>query len=101
MGITMKDVREEGVYANGFLTVQPMPLEVHGPQARKSLPIRRIEKVLEDNDMEDHVFKELQKVRHERPGRWQTAEGLHIWYPSFQDYCVEHTLERLKSFYFY
>lgn len=58
----LKDVREEGVYANGFVTVQPVPLEVHGPHARKILPLRRIEKVLEDDDLEDHVTKELQKV---------------------------------------
>lgn len=57
-----QDVQEEGVHANGFVTVQPMPVEVHGPNARKTLPLRRIEKVLEDTDMDEHVTKELQKV---------------------------------------
>ena len=39
-----------------------MPVEVHGPQARKTLPLRRIEKVLEDTELQEHVSKELQKV---------------------------------------
>lgn len=50
------------MYANGFVTVQPMPVEVHGAQARKTLPLRRIEKVLEDTELQEHVVKELQKV---------------------------------------
>ena len=60
----MQDIQEEGVYANGFVTVQPMPVEVHGPEARKTLPLRRIEKVLEDTELQEHVSKELQKVLH-------------------------------------
>ena len=39
-----------------------MPVEVHGPQARRTLPLRRIEKVLEDTELQEHVSKELQKV---------------------------------------
>ena len=39
-----------------------MPVEVHGVEARKTLPMRRIEKVLEDDDIEDLINKELQKV---------------------------------------
>lgn len=65
----VQDIQEEGVYANGFVTVQPMPVEVHGAQARKTLPLRRIENVLEDTELQEHVGRELQKVLFSRPSR--------------------------------
>lgn len=73
----MQDVSEEGVYANGFVTVQPMPVEVYGVDARKTLPLRRIEKVLEDDDLENLVNKELQKVD-------LASRYLHLAGPVFQ-----------------
>lgn len=51
------------MYANGQVTVQPLPMEVHGSQARKTYPLRRIDAVLEATEAERHLSKELQKVR--------------------------------------
>ena len=54
--------QEEGVYAQGSVTVQPFPVEIHGPEAYKSFPVRRIERVVGDDEGAELTEHELQKV---------------------------------------
>lgn len=55
-------VKTGGVYSNGSVTIQPLPLEVHGSAARRTLPLRRIEAVLTPAEVEKHTTKEACKV---------------------------------------
>ena len=50
------------MYANGHVTIQPLPPELHGSQVRRTLPLRRIEAVLKEAEAEEHFSKELLKV---------------------------------------
>ena len=50
------------MYANGHVTIQPLPAELHGSQVRRMLPLRRIEAVLEQAEAQEHLGKELLKV---------------------------------------
>ena len=55
------------MYANGHVTIQPLPPELHGSQVRRTLPLRRIEAVLEQAEAEEHLSKELLKVTLAKP----------------------------------
>ena len=50
------------MYANGSVIVLPLPLELYGSNARRSLPLRRIDAVLSDAEAEEPLSKELSKV---------------------------------------
>ena len=57
-------VRAEGTYSNGFVTVQPLPVELHGavkPFDQK-LSLRRLEAVLDEQETAKHEAAELQKL---------------------------------------
>ena len=53
---------EEGVYANGQVVVQPLPEAIFGPAAERTLPIRRLDAVLTEEQLQEHCDKELQQV---------------------------------------
>ena len=55
-------VVEEGVYANGQVVVQPLPEAIFGPNAERTLPIRRLDAVLTEEQLQEHCDKELQQV---------------------------------------
>ena len=55
-------VTEEGVYGQGSVTVSPYPVEVHGVDTHKTLPLRRIERVVTDDEGAQLIEQELQKV---------------------------------------
>ena len=66
----LRNVQEldgEGVHANGFVTVLPLPEEVYGSQARKVLPLRRMEAIVGEGEAEQHFRKELMKVEMQNP----------------------------------
>ena len=50
------------MYAQGFVTIQPFPVEIHGPEAHRTLPMRRIERVVGDDEGAELMENELQKV---------------------------------------
>lgn len=50
------------MYANGQVAVKPLPPELHGSQASRILPLRRIEKVLDESEVKQHIAKEIAKV---------------------------------------
>ena len=58
----LQEVEEEGAYAHGHVTVQALPEAVYGKQACKTLPLRRIECVVEESAATEHCAKELLKV---------------------------------------
>lgn len=53
---------EEGVYANGQVVVQPLPEAIFGPAAERTVPLRRLDAVLTEEQLQEHCEKELQKV---------------------------------------
>lgn len=55
-------VAEEGVYAQGSVTVQPYPIEAWGTTAYRTLPLRRLEAVVTDDEGQDFCSRELKKV---------------------------------------
>ncbi len=56
-------VRTEGVYANGSVTVRPLPEEVHGQSAERTVPLRRLEGgQIRQQELDDHLAKERVKV---------------------------------------
>lgn len=55
-------VKEEGAYANGRVTVQPLPAETYGEGAQKTVALRRLEGVLIQEEADDLLAKELEKV---------------------------------------
>ena len=59
----MQVVSEGGVYANGQVVVQPLPTALYGEDAQRTVPLRRLEKVLSEQELEEHSSKEMQKVR--------------------------------------
>jgi len=71
-------VRSEGVYANGSVTVRPLPEEVHGPNAERIAPLRRLEGgPVSQQDLEEYLAKEMLKVR-----AWGFDElSVYIWKP--------------------
>ena len=62
-------MRTEGVYANGSVTVRPLPEEVHGGSAERTVPLRRLEGgQIRQQDLDDHLAKERVKVGLSPPG---------------------------------
>lgn len=60
-------VRAEGIYPNGAVTVRPLPAELHGAAATRTVPLRRLEGgQIRQQDLDDHLAKERQKVRGSR-----------------------------------
>lgn len=55
-------VSEGGVYANGQVVVQPLPAAIYGDDAWRTLPLRRLDAVLTEQELEEHSSKEMQKV---------------------------------------
>lgn len=60
--LSLQMVVEEGVYANGQVVVQPLPEAIFGPAAERTLPIRRLDAVLTEEQLQKHCDKELQQV---------------------------------------
>lgn len=56
-------VTQEGVYANGQVVLQPLPEAIFGPAAERTVPLRRLDAVLTQEQLQEHCDKELQKVR--------------------------------------
>ena len=55
-------VQEAGVYANGQVLVQPLPAAMYGDKAQRTVPLRRLETVLTESQVQEHIDKEQQKV---------------------------------------
>lgn len=55
-------VLEGGVYANGQVMVQPLPAAIYGDAAERTVPLRRLEAVLSEEELQEHSNKEMQKV---------------------------------------
>ena len=60
----MQAVKTEGIYADGLVTLQPLPEEMHGPDAGVDVRLRRLLDgvVLSDNEVTEYSSKELLKV---------------------------------------
>lgn len=51
------------MYANGSVTVRPLPEEVHGTAAERTLPLRRLDGgPVEQREVDEYLGKELLKV---------------------------------------
>ncbi|KAL3158051.1 hypothetical protein ABBQ32_011660 [Trebouxia sp. C0010 RCD-2024] len=55
-------VKEGGVYANGQVVVQPLPTAMYGGDAQRTIPLRRLEAVLTEEQLELQCAKEMQKA---------------------------------------
>ena len=55
-------MNEGGVYANGQVVIQPLPAAIYGDDARRTIPLRRWETVLTEEELEEQCAKEMQKV---------------------------------------
>lgn len=55
-------VSEGGVYANGQVVVQPLPAAIYGDDAQRTIPLRRLEAVLTEEELEEQCAKEMHKV---------------------------------------
>lgn len=53
---------EDGTYAGGRVTVQPLPEQVHGQGNLRTFSLRRIEAVVSEADAQSHIERELLKV---------------------------------------
>ncbi len=52
------------MYANGSVAVRPLPEEVHGSAAERTVPLRRLEGgPVQHQELDDYLAKELLKVR--------------------------------------
>ena len=58
----LQAVREEGSYPGGRVHVVPLPEEVYGAGASRDFSIRRIEAVLGEKELKEHLNKEMLKV---------------------------------------
>lgn len=75
----LQAVRAEGVYANGRVTVRPLPEEVHGTSAERTLPLRRLEGgPVEQQELDEHLAKELLKVCKDLSLRHETFIALRL-----------------------
>ena len=50
------------MYANGQVVVQPLPTAIYGEDAQRPYPLRRLEAVLTEKDLEVYCQREMQKV---------------------------------------
>lgn len=57
-------VQSEGHYSGGSVTVRALPLEVLGPDNMHTWPLRRLEGLVSQQELEEHVNRELSKVSH-------------------------------------
>jgi len=57
-------VQQGGVYANGQVVVQPLPAAIYGDITERTVPLRRLEAVLTEEELQEHSNKEMQKVSH-------------------------------------
>ena len=55
-------VSQGGVYANGQVVVQPLPAAIYGESVERTMPLRRLEAVLTEEELQEHSNKEMQKV---------------------------------------
>ena len=53
---------EDGTYAGGRVTVQPLPEQVHGHGNLRTFSLRRIEAVVSEAEAQGHIERELLKV---------------------------------------
>ncbi len=60
--VVLQVVHEGGVYANGQVVVQPLPAAIYGDSAERTVPLRRLEAVLTEEEVLEHRNKEMQKV---------------------------------------
>ena len=60
----MQAIKTEGIYADGLVTLQPLPEEVHGPNAGVDVRLRRLldGSMLSDEEVAEYSAKELLKV---------------------------------------
>lgn len=61
--VVVQVVKEGGVYANGQVVVQPLPTAIYGGDALRTIPLRRLEAVLTEEQLEVQCAKEMQKVQ--------------------------------------
>jgi hypothetical protein len=61
--ICVQAVREEGAYPNGRLHLELLPAQLYGPACEKQYSLRRLEAVLSEEEAQEHLQKELQRVR--------------------------------------
>ena len=57
-------MHQGGVYANGQVVVQPLPAAIYGDTTERTVPLRRLEAVLTEEELHEHSSKEMQKVSH-------------------------------------
>lgn len=55
-------VSEDGVYANGQIVIQPLPEAIFGVSTERAVPLRRLDAVLTEEQLQEHCDKEMQKV---------------------------------------
>ena len=55
-------VSEEGVYANGQIVLQPLPEAIFGSDVERTVPLRRLDAVLSEDQLQEHCQKEMLKV---------------------------------------
>lgn len=58
----MQIALEDGTYAGGRVTVQPLPEQVHGHGNLRTFSLRRIEAVVSEAEAQGHIERELLKV---------------------------------------
>ncbi len=63
-------MHQGGVYANGQVVVQPLPAAIYGQSTERTVPLRRLEAVLTEEELQEHSNKEMQKVSY---NSWSTA----------------------------
>ena len=56
-------VKEGGAYANGQVVVQPLPTAIYGEDAQRTVPLRRLEAVLTEEQLDFQCELEMQKVQ--------------------------------------
>jgi len=57
-------VQQGGVHANGQVVVQPLPTAIYGESTERTVPLRRLEALLTEEELQEHSNKEMQKVSH-------------------------------------
>ena len=62
-GLVAQVVKEGGAYANGQVVVQPLPTAIYGEDAQRTVPLRRLEAVLTEEQLDFQCELEMQKVQ--------------------------------------
>ena len=89
----LQAVKEEGVYAQGFVTIQPFPVEIHGPEAHRTLPMRRVERLVGDDEGAELMENELQKVWLFNARQLRDAGRAVSWLCGVPSLCWPHLLQ--------